>query len=218
MEGPAGIGKTEFLEAVRQSLAKKKILQVKVNGISQEMFRPYYLITNILIDILNQRADKGAKVLEGLKPNELAYLAQIIPQIGEDQGTLKGDDEEKLREGIFTTLVQLIPKLLNKRALILFIDDLHLGDEASMHLLRSLVLKGGIPLLICSTSLEINGAKGEKENVPLEHFYRAYQQELGIQKLPLTPLTATDITRHIKRIFPNVQVPEGFKKEFIKVI
>ncbi len=217
MEGPAGIGKTEFLEAVRQNLAKKKIWQVKVNGSSQEMFRPYYLITNILIEILNQREDKGARILEGLKPNELAYLAQVLPQLGDDQEILKGEDEEKLREGIFTTLGRLFPKLLDNRALILFIDDLHLGDEASMHLLRSLVLKGDIPLLICGTSLVINSAKGEKETVPLEHFYRAYQQELGIQKLPLTPLTAVDLTKHMKRIFPNVQIPEDFKKEFVKV-
>jgi diguanylate cyclase (GGDEF)-like protein len=217
MEGPAGIGKTEFLEAVRQNLAKKKIWQIKISGTSQEMFRPYYLITNILIEILNQREDKGAKILRRLNPTALAYLSQIMPQLGEDQVTLKGKSEEKLREGIFHTLVRLIPKLLNKRAFILFIDDLHLGDEASMHLLRSLILKSGMHLLICGTSLEIDGAKGEKEAVPLEHFYKAYQQELGIQKLPLTPLTAEDITRHIKRIFPNVQVPEDFKKEFIKV-
>ena len=61
MEGPPGIGKSEFLGAVRQNLAKRKILQAKVNGISQEMFRPYYLATNILINILNQRKDKGAR-------------------------------------------------------------------------------------------------------------------------------------------------------------
>ena len=109
MEGPAGIGKTEFLEAVRQSLAKKKVWQVKVSGTSQEMFRPYYLITNILIDILNRLEDKGAKILQGLTSNEVAYIAQIMPQIGDDQAVLKGEDEEKLREGIFTTLLILIP-------------------------------------------------------------------------------------------------------------
>lgn len=217
MEGPAGIGKTEFLEAVRQNLAKKKVWQVKINGVSQEMFRPYYLITKILLEIMNQREDKGAQILESLRSNELAYITQIMPQIGDYQTTLTGADEEKLRKGIFTTLVHLIPKLLNKRALILFIDDLHLGDEASMHLLRGLIRKGKPPLLICGTSLELNGAKREKESVPLESFYRAYQQELDIQKLPLTPLSVVDITKHIKRIFPNVQIPDDFKKEFVKV-
>ena len=227
MEGPPGIGKTEFLEAVRQNLAKKKIRQVKVNGTSQEMFRPYYLITNILIDILNQREDKGAKILEGLTTSELAYLAQIMPQIGADELLLKGEKEDKLREGIFNTLAKVIPKTLNRRAFILFIDDLHLVDEASMLLLRSLILKGELPLLICGTSLEINGANQKthllfegtrlEQAPPLERFYKTYQQELKIQKLPLTPLSAADITKHMKRIFPNVEIAEDFKKQFVKV-
>jgi diguanylate cyclase (GGDEF)-like protein len=229
MEGPAGIGKTEFLEAVRQNLAKKKIRLLKANGSSQEMFRPYYLITNILIDILNQREDKGSEILKDLRPNELAYLAQVMPQIGGDELILKDEKEDKLREGIFNTLADLIPKTLDNHAFILFIDDLHLGDEASMLLLRRLILKGDIPLFICGTSLELNGANQDrkthplfdpttlKQDYPLERFYKSYQQELNIRKLPLTPLSEEDITKHMKRIFPNVEIPEDFKKKFIKV-
>ena len=223
MEGPPGIGKTEFLEAVRQNLAKKKIRQVKVNGTAHEMFRPYYLISNVLIDILGQREDKGAKILEGLSTSELAYLSQVMPQIGADELILKGEKEDKLREGIFNTLAKLIPRTLNKRAFILFIDDLHLGDEASMLLLRSLILKGNIPLLICGTSLEIHGTNQHEENShieqdsPLGRFYKTHHQELNIQKLPLTPLSAVDITKHMKRIFPNIEIPEDFKREFVKV-
>ena len=223
MEGPAGMGKTEFIEAIRQNLIKKKIWLVKASGTSQEMFRPYYLTANILMDILNQRKDKGAAVLQGLNPDSRACLAQVLPQLVQDEFKLQGEQEEKLREGIFNTLVQLFPKLIDKLPLILFIDDLHLGDEASMHLLRRLMLKGDAQILICGTSLELRGANMEKEapaqeqDVPLERFYRDYQHELGIQKFPLTPLTSEDITKHIKRVFPNVEIPEDFKKEFVNV-
>ena len=41
MEGLAGIGKTEFLDVIRQNLTRNKIWLVKVNGSPQEMFRPY---------------------------------------------------------------------------------------------------------------------------------------------------------------------------------
>ncbi|MGD9074472.1 MAG: diguanylate cyclase [Desulfobacteraceae bacterium] len=216
VEGSPGLGKTEFLEAIRQNLSRKKIWQVKVNGASQEMFRPYYLITKILIDILNKRKDKGEKVLENLNPKELSYLGQIIPQLGDaDEAQIDGK-EGQFREGIFTTLVHFIPKIVGKRPLIIFIDDLHFGDEATMLLLRKLIMRDDLPLFICGTSSETKEAKvGEKG--PLERFHAAYGQELGLQKISLTPLTAAQIARHIKRIFPSLDKPDNFEDDLFQI-
>jgi diguanylate cyclase (GGDEF)-like protein len=216
VEGSPGLGKTEFLEAIRQNLSQKKIWQVKVNGASQEMFRPYYLTTKILIDILNKRKDKGEKVLESLNPRELSYLGQIIPQLGgADEVQIDGREGE-FREGIFTTLVHFIPKILGKRPLIIFIDDLHFGDEATMLLLRKLIMRDDLPLFICGTSSETKEAKaGEKG--PLERFHAAYGEELGLQKISLTPLTAAQIARHIKRIFPNLDKPDNFEDDLFQI-
>jgi diguanylate cyclase (GGDEF)-like protein len=216
VEGSPGLGKTEFLEAMRQNLKKKKIWQVKVNGASQEMFRPYYLTTKILIDILNKRKDKGAKVLEKLNPKELSYLGQIIPQLGDADETLIDEKEGEFREGIFTTLVHFIPKILGQRPLIIFIDDLHFGDEATMLLLRKLMMRDDLPLFICGTSSETKEAKaGEKG--PLERFHAAYGEELGLQKISLTPLTAAQIARHVRRIFPNLDKPDNFEDELFQI-
>ncbi len=216
VEGSPGLGKTEFLEAIRQNLSHKKIWQVKVNGASQEMFRPYYLTTKILIDILNKRKDKGAKVLESLNPRELAFLSQIIPQLeGADEFPID-EKEREVREGIFTALVHFIPKIVGKRPLIVFIDDLHFGDEATMLLLRKMMLRDDLPLFICGTSSETKEAKPEEKG-PLERFYSAYGEELGLQKILLTPLTAPQIARHMKRIFPNVDQPQNFENDLFQI-
>jgi len=217
LQGTAGMGKTEFLEAIRHNLARKKVWQVKVNGTQQEMFRPYYLITKVLVDILKQRKDKGVKVLEAMDQKELGFLVQIMPKLGIEAEVSADLDESTLREGIFKTLTQFIPKVLDNRAAIIFIDDLHFGDEATMLLLRGIMLEGEVPLFICSSSSETRKTEVEEEKVPLERFYEAYHQELGIKKIPLTPLTNTDITKHINRIFPNVHIPEDFKKELTRV-
>jgi diguanylate cyclase (GGDEF)-like protein len=216
VEGSPGLGKTEFLEAMRQNLKKKKIWQVKVNGASQEMFRPYYLTTKILIDILNKRKDKGSKVLEKLHPKELSYLGQIIPQLGDADEASIDEKEGEFREGIFTTLVHFIPKIVGQRPLIIFIDDLHFGDEATMLLLRKLMIRDELPLFICGTSSETKEAKaGEKG--PLERFHAAYGEELGLQKISLTPLTAAQIARHVKRIFPNLDKPDNFENDLFQI-
>ncbi len=96
-EGADGMGKTEFLGAIRQSLPKNKIWQVAVNGIAQEAFRPYYMITNILVELLNQQPDKGKKVLEGLTPKETNYLSYILPQLEKPENLSHQEDEKTLR-------------------------------------------------------------------------------------------------------------------------
>lgn len=216
VEGSPGLGKTEFLEAIRQNLSQKKIWQVKVSGASQEMFRPYYLTTKILIALLNKRKDKGAKVLESLNPKELTYLGQILPKLGETDGAWRDEKDGEFREGIFTTLVHFIPKIVGKRPLIIFIDDLHFGDEATMLLLRKMMVRNDIPLFICGTSSEAKEAKAEEKG-PLERFHAAYGEELGLQKIVLTALTTDQIARHIKRIFPNLDQPENFEDDLCQI-
>jgi diguanylate cyclase (GGDEF)-like protein len=217
VEGSAGLGKTEFLESIRQNLARKKVWQVKVNGAPQEMFRPYYLTTQILINLLNRRKDKGEKALRTLTPEERSYLSQIIPQLGGDHEPAKDEDAFKLREGIFTTLAKFIPKIVEHRPLIIFIDDLHFADDATMLLLRRIMLRGDIPLFICSTSSEGQEEKADAEKGPLERFYSAYGDELGLQKIILTPLTAAQISSHIQKIFPNVDKPENFENDLYRI-
>jgi len=217
VEGAAGMGKSDFLEAIHLNLAKSKIWQVKVSGFPQEMFRPYYLITSILVSILNQRPDKGTGALETLSPKEITHLAHILPQLGGTEKAPPGEDEKVQREAIFTTLAHFIPKAVNSRPLILFIDDLHYSDEATLILLRRLMLRGEIPLFICGTSTETHEFKVEEQMVPLERFYETYHRELGVKKLTLTPLTATDIARHIKGIFTNARLPENFEKDLAQI-
>jgi diguanylate cyclase (GGDEF)-like protein len=216
-EGKPGIGKTEFLETVRRNLANSKTTQVSVNGIAQEMLRPYYLTEKLLVDLFSQRDDTGEQILGALKPIERAYLSRILPQIQADPDATADKDERSQREGLFNTLVQIIPKLVDFHPLIVFADDLHFADEATLLLLRRLMLRGKFPLFVCGTASETSEHRGESRMSPLDQFYDEYQQELDIQKFTLDPLSAADIARHIQSIFPNVRIPEGFETELAEV-
>lgn len=210
VEGAAGMGKSEFLKAIQRNLGSSKIQQIGVNGIPQELFRPYYLTTNILVELLNQRPDKGGGIFEGMSPREISYLSQVLPQLGEAE-EYHHEDEKANREGIFTTLVRFIPKALDNRPLILLIDDLHFSDEASLLLLRRLLLRQDIPIFICGAAPETPRGTAPGQSVPLERFLAAYQEELGIHRVTLTPLSAKDIADHIQGIFPQVSLPENFE-------
>ena len=217
VEGASGMGKSEFLQTIRRNLAQAKISQVAVNGTPQEGFRPYYLTTNILIEIMNQRPDKGAGILDELTPQEVNYLSHVLPQLGEPEEESDQEDAAVLREQIFTTLVHFIPKLSNLRPLILFIDDLHLSDEATLILLKQLLLRRDIPLFVCGTAAYIGPAEPLGQQAPLERIVGAHGQELGIIRVPLPPLTAEDIGSHFQGIFPQVRLPEDFEETLVQL-
>lgn len=210
VEGAAGMGKSEFLKAIQRNLGPSKIQQIGVKGIPQELFRPYYLTTNILVELLNQRPDNGAGIFEGMSPREISYLSQVLPQLGEAE-EYPHEDEKANREGIFTTLVRFIPKALDSRPLVLLIDDLHFSDEASLLLLRRLLLRQDIPIFLCGAAPGTPHGTASGQSVPLERFLAAYQEELGIHRVTLTPLSAKDIADHIQGIFPQVSLPENFE-------
>ena len=217
VEGGDGMGKSEFLKSVRLNTGEGDFCQIEAKGILQEGFRPYYMTTNILLDLMNQRPDKGMDILGELTPREAAHLSSILPQLGEPEEDLLQDDPKTQREGLFATLIHLIPELLDSRPLVLLIDDLHLCDEASLLLFRKLLLRQDIPLLVCGTSSPLEGEESEESSVPLEHYFASYHEELNIVSIPLTPLTGADITHHFQSLFPQVRVPEDIEERLAQL-
>lgn len=212
IKGADGMGKTEFLGAIRQNLPKNKICRVAVSGIAHEAFRPYYMITNILIELLNQQPDKGEKILRGLTPKETNYLSYILPHLGETQDLSDQEDGKALREQLFDHLIHFILNLIDSRHFLLLIDDMHYSDPATLFLLRRLVLLRDIPIFICGTVADIRVDSVQGQPIPLEYFLSAFENELNIDRLNLPPLTANDIAGHFQRIFPNISLPENFEK------
>ena len=216
-EGAAGMGKTEFIEAIRRNLARSKTWQIAVNGNPQEKFRPYYLAAKLIEGLLKLRKDVGKNVFDNLSPKELTYLAPIMPQL-EIVGVPDVDKNEKeYREGIFRTVFQFFHKIIESRPLIVFIDDVQFIDHATLLLFRHLLLHGDFPIFICCTSLVSPESRPSEESTPLDRFLTKYQEDLNIQKVTLTRLTPADIAKHMQGLFPNIQLPSHFVKDLTDV-
>jgi diguanylate cyclase (GGDEF)-like protein len=215
-EGTAGIGKTEFIETLRRSLSRTKAWRVKASGDSKEMFRPYYLMTNILVNLLNYRGDQGMAIIASLEKEHQTFIARVLPQLAPDVAPSENDDERTNREGIFSALAQLFIKAAGNRPVILFLDDLHFADEASLLMLRQLLLLKNFTLCVCAVS-DNNPETDGDQKVPLQSFCELYQQSLGIRKFTLTPLSAADIAKHIAALFPNVKLPQDFGEEIARI-
>ncbi|MBW1667456.1 MAG: diguanylate cyclase [Deltaproteobacteria bacterium] len=211
--GAAGMGKSMFLEAVKRQLSRaRSLVQAKVSGTPQELFRPYYLIGNILVNLLREREDKGEGIVESLSGEEKAYLSRILPQVGEADSAGKKEEKER-RKGIFDTLVKLIGLAVGSKPTILFIDDLHFADEATLLVLRQIIVQKEIPLFVCSSAIEAPQEHPQGEEDILERFCKTYGEEINLRRFRLTPLAEPDIVSHLQAIFPKVGLPKGFSSE-----
>ena len=217
LEGAAGMGKSEFLKVLGLNLAASDRVSIKVSGIPQEGFRPYYLTTNILVELMNQRPDKGTEVLDELTPKELSYLSYILPQLAEPSARFEPEDPKTQRNALFATLIHMIPRLVDSHPLILLIDDFHFSDEATLLLLRRLLIRQDIPLFICGAAMPIQQTGTQRQPVPLESFFAAHNQELNIDRVFLTPLSVTDIGQHFQRVFPQLRLPKGFAEQLAQL-
>lgn len=213
VEGADGMGKSAFLQSVRQNLASLAIGQVKVSGTPQELFRPYYLVSGLIVELMNSRGDKGKSVLDALSPSEMNLLSFVLPSVtGTDRHV--PEDRKSRREKIFRFLIRFVSQLADFRPLLVFADDLHFADEASLSLFRAMMLQNHFPLFLCAAA---NVLQTEIDISPLQRFWQVSKEELDIQKITLTPLSDTDIAELLEQIFPALDMPADFEKELARI-
>jgi diguanylate cyclase (GGDEF)-like protein len=228
-DGAPGMGKTAFIDAIHEQLVgNDKFRLVHVSGVQQEAYRPYYLAAQIMTNMLQNGEDGGGEILEGLSDTERAHLNHVLPQLSawapdpagessEEMPQPSADEESLTREGIFTTIVQLIPRISGDRPLVLLIDDLQLADEASLLLMRILVNRDELPVFVCSASLESLEVGGTEEAPPLERFLAEYRMEEACVRIKLQPLSDDDITAHLRGMFPGLSLPSRFVHELVEI-
>lgn len=222
VEGADGMGKSAFLKEVQRTLEYSTVPQFKVFGSPQELFRPYYFISNLLVEMLNSREDKGKSVLETLSPADMNSLSLVLPSLPEAKPEADVEDRDqaprerkKRREHVFRSLIRFISSVVDLKPFMVFADDLNFADEASLLLLRAMVLQNKVPLFICGTSSDFLEPKIEIN--PLQRFWQAYGKELDIQKITLTPLSEEDIAKHLEKMFPSLTRPADFEKEVHRI-
>jgi diguanylate cyclase (GGDEF)-like protein len=217
VEGGSGIGKTTFLEATRRMLQGVEAYLVRTAGSMQENYRPYYLMTGILVTLLSQRDDKGQAAFGSLTEKEISYLGTLLPQLQSAPELRLAPDEAERREGIFSTVIKFIYLLLDYRPLILLIDNLHYADEASLTLFQRLLAQSEVPVFFCGTYTPQAEPQAAELVVPLERFLTDHAADLSLVKIVLNPLMPTDITASLRAVFPRLSAPPDVEAMLARV-
>lgn len=215
IDGEPGMGKTSFIDALKRNLEKTRLKPIRVNGVLQESYRPYYLISYIILALMNQREDKGIAIIESTGKEDLACLLHIIPQLTDEKIQAATGDFPVNPKTVFNALCRFLCKLAEKQTLVLLIDDFDMADPASLTMLYELMIGGNASLFICAAAS--SGEEDRSSAIPLTLFRTAYSEELNVKNIFLNPLTPADIKKYINLIFPGIELPDGLGGELARV-
>jgi len=185
LSGEPGIGKTR--------LARELMVYARLQGAAvlwgrcyeQEVAVPYRPFTDAFQDYI---ADQSVETLRRQIGESAAELARLVPALGGKLGTIVPNPplnlpEQRLR--LFDHVAAYLRTVAKERSVLLFIDDLHWADEASLLLLQHLARHVyDLPFLILGAYREAELARKH----PLQKVLVELNQERLITRLPLPRL------------------------------
>ncbi|HEV2582711.1 MAG TPA: AAA family ATPase, partial [Ktedonobacteraceae bacterium] len=196
IEGDAGIGKTrlatEFVDWA--SAQGADVLRGQAFESSGRLsYQP-------LIEALRPRIDQENAPDDLLHDVWLAELARLLPELRERYPDLSGPvaDASVARNHLFEAVARLLDALAARAPLLLFLDDLHWADTATLDLLhylaRSFTERATPALLLLSLRTE-----ALQTTPPLAEWRANLGRIVSLTRLQLGPLSAQD-TLHLLQV------------------
>ncbi len=201
IEGNAGIGKTRLVNELKHKALSKGFGFISGKGYYhtsepylpfKEVFRPY-----------RQNGEfENIELLEFFDAEDKARAKKVL------------ESDEGKRDAIFFETAENIRSIANKKPLVLFIDDIHRVDKASLMLFHYLADK------LRDSPVMFIGAyrpEGVINNKFFEEMLLRMSREKLYEHLKLEPLTIDDTKEIIKGLTGKFKVPQHFVQMIYQV-
>lgn len=227
IEGEAGIGKSRLIEEFKQKCVhSKEILFLSGRCSHRDRIDPYLPFISALKEYIKLKKDWrdiGLKVEEAKKSKilsltELSPLLtllikdaeDIIPKADAQQLEWKIDVQQQ-KSVMFDAISSLIVKIAEGKTLVLFIDDIHWADIATLQLLHYVARSTRhSPVLICCTYRPEELREIEGKTHPLTDVLRQMNREGLFKTITLERLDRSNVFVMIKNILNMKEIPENF--------
>ncbi|MDF1661731.1 MAG: AAA family ATPase, partial [Planctomycetota bacterium] len=199
VSGHAGVGKSEFIHSYLKSLSHSELTSpIVLHGrcYQQESvpFKAWDSIIDSLCRFLRRLPRSKAQVL---LPNYLPALCQLFPVLlrveaiatAVEDNPQSAKDKAEIQRRAFIALKDFLGRLAAHRPLVIFVDDLHWGDEDSALLLENLFQAEMAPELL------FIGVYREEERERSAYLRRLDADISTLKSLPawLTPIQLKDL-------------------------
>jgi serine/threonine protein kinase len=221
--GPSGMGKTTLLQAFSHRLHETVPEALVLSGRCHESEAvPFKALDSFIDDLSRYLGLLPDSVRDAVVPRDFHFLERLFPVLGRVGAPISSSpkpievgDSKEVRKRAFHALLELFCRVVERRPLVLVVDDLQWGDLDSAAFFDYLLRASSPPglLLIASyRSEEINDSP----------FLRAYRFQLNstersvvVSDLEVGELSLSETRQLLEQLVPQDAVPLASQSEII---
>jgi len=195
--GEAGIGKTRLAEHFLEWTTTQNIDILRGRAFETSSGLPYQALTHVL----RYRLDRENAPEDLLSDLWLTQLTRILPELRDRYPDLPAPTQEKAtaKQHLFEAITRLVTSLAERSPLIIFVDDWHWADSASLDVLQYAMLRWSeekSPILLILTMRQESLTESSELQTWLNHLKR----HVPSVELTLPSLSGSETDELIERI------------------
>ena len=218
VNGEAGVGKTRLIQELFNSIKQENIQFLHGTCFATSIPMPYQPLREALSNFIDREEYFAYSIVRALPESAKVEILKVIPTLDikrlgiETSMTLEPiQDEYRLFDGIY----QIFKKIAAKSPLVLFIDDIHWADTASLELFSYLIRNArDSHILICLTYRPEEVLDGNIERGVMANMIHRISRVLKIERFNLMPLGKKDVEEILNSIFS----PHRYPKELVDLV
>ncbi len=217
VSGEAGIGKTRLLDEALGRVASDRTRHLLLyNRCHQEPNLPYASILQAIVDFLDEIPGKNDEErLAVVLGSRHTLVKPLVTLMAEFRAVSQGGHAETEEGSTSANTSYLLTGFLTQAALntpvVLFLDDLHWADDATLGFLRFLSQRiQDSPIVVLATHRpeEITGAAEDKTH-PLAHLLKELDASPSTKRINLTGLEREEVDEILSNMYTFVK-PDDF--------
>jgi len=210
LEANRGRGKSRLLLEVMRRAGARGLKCLFGRCLDSQRAIPYSSLTRILADYLSQEPRLRDAVRARLSAQTLKELGALIPALGPSDGAGEGLAPEERRSVLFHGMGDLLCRLSDQAPLLLFLDDLHFVDEASLEVLYRLLDREEGKVIVYAAAQVEALARQEGGPLPLARLFALLRQAQNFLRVGLGSLPLASVTEMVTEILQRHTASPAF--------
>jgi len=210
LEANRGLGKSRLLLEVMRHAGARGLKCLFGRCLDSQRAIPYSSLTRILADYLSQEPRLRDAVRARLSAQALKELGPLIPALGPSDGPGEGLAPEERRSVLFHGMGDLLCRLSEQAPLLLFLDDLHFVDEASLEVLYRLLDREEGKVIVYAAAQVEALARQEGGPLPLARLFALLRQAQNFLRVSLGSLPLASVTQMVTEILQRHTASPAF--------
>lgn len=199
VEGHRGLGKSRLLAEVMQRAGTRGLRCFFGRCLESHQAIPYSSLTPMVTECLTREHGQLESVMRRLSGPTLTELGTIIPGLATADGPRESLTAEERRSLLFHGMGDLLCLLSERAPLVLFLDDIHFVDDASLEVLYRLLDRddGGVVVYGAGRSEALTQQEAPP---PLLRLFALLRQSPNFSNVSLDTLAPQDVKQMLAAI------------------